>query len=33
MKGLLSLAVIGAAAYMLKSQESEIRRYLNIKAM
>jgi len=33
MKGLVSLAVIGGAAYLLKSQEPEIRRYLKIKAM
>ena len=33
MKGLFSLAVIGASAYLVKSQEPEIRRYLKIKAM
>jgi hypothetical protein len=33
MKGLFSLAVIGGVAYVLKSQEPEIRRYLSIKAM
>ena len=33
MKGLFSLALIGGAAYFLKSQEPEIRRYLNIQAM
>jgi hypothetical protein len=33
MKGLLSLAVIGGVAYVLKSQEPELRRYLKVKAM
>jgi uncharacterized protein DUF6893 len=33
MRGLFSLAVIGGMAYVLKSQEPEIRRYLKIKAM
>jgi hypothetical protein len=33
MKGLASLVVIGAVAYMAKSQEPEIRRYLKIKSM
>ena len=33
MRGLFSLAVIGGTAYLLKSQEPEIRRYLKIKAM
>jgi hypothetical protein len=31
MKGLLSLAVIGGMAYVVKSQEPEIRRYLKVK--
>jgi hypothetical protein len=30
---LLSLAVIGGVVYLAKSQEAEIRRYLNVKAM
>ncbi len=33
MKGLLSLAVIGGLAVVLKSQEPEIRRYLKVKTM
>jgi hypothetical protein len=31
MKGLFSLAVIGGMAYLVKSQEPEIRRYLKVK--
>jgi hypothetical protein len=30
---LLSLAVIGGLVYVVKSQEPEIRRYLNVSAM
>jgi hypothetical protein len=30
---LLSLAVIGGAVYLVKTQEPEIRRYLKIKTM
>jgi hypothetical protein len=30
---LLSLAVIGGAVYLVKSQEPEIRRYLKMKTM
>jgi hypothetical protein len=33
MKGLASLAVIGGLAYVVKTQEPEIRRYLKIKSM
>jgi hypothetical protein len=33
MKGLLSLAVIGGVAYVVKTQEPEIRRYLKVKTM
>ncbi|MEA2459339.1 MAG: hypothetical protein QOC95_2311 [Thermoleophilaceae bacterium] len=33
MKGLLSLAVIGAVAAAVKLQEPEIRRYLKVKTM
>jgi hypothetical protein len=33
MKGLLSLAVIGAVAYAAKATAPELQRYLKIKAM
>ncbi len=33
MKGLLSLAVIGGVAYVVKTQEPEIRRYLKVKTV
>lgn len=33
MKGLLCLALIGGALYVVKSQEPEIRRYLKVKSM
>jgi hypothetical protein len=33
MRGLLSLAVIGGIAYLVKTQEPELRRYLKIREM
>jgi hypothetical protein len=33
MRGLTSLVLIGGLAYLVKSQEPEIRRYLKIKTM
>ena len=33
MRGLMSLVLVGGLAYLAKSQEPEIRRYLKIKSM